>query len=555
MRNTIQNYGIKSILSRLNINKSVIYIVIICIMALLLSMKRITYEGAVSMHGDPPRHMMNGVFFYDLIRDFPLTNPLEYALQYFARYPALSLGHHPMLLGVAEVPFYTVFGVSVFSARLTIVFFMVLAGIMWFLLIRMIYDENIAFFSSSILITTPFVVASSRIVMTEVPTLALIIVAAYFFCKYCELHNKGYAFAFIITFILSVFTKQLAIFMLPVFIFCFFMTKGVRILFTKKAIIFCIIFTLLLLPLIFISLKYSQMTIVWISRMISSDIELSRFYDPFIQIWRNLLTLPVLIFSLFSICLSIFLRDKRVLLFVLWIICFWLLITFLGVRDARYNIYWIPPFCLFAATARNIFRYRLWKIIFSLILTVVIGYQFVVAYHKEPAFAEGYEQAAKYVVENPKGESVLFMSKVDTGYFVFFVRKHDLHKNMIVLRADKLLVTSSMSYIVEERITTRNEIYEIIEDFGVSYVVIEESEFESLPLKWLKEEVKSQKFILHKRIPIRSTDFRLQDLAVNIYEYKGYTPPKPGKLLYMNIPLMNDSISIEFDDLLHKTIQ
>jgi hypothetical protein len=179
----------------------------------------------------------------------------------------------------------------------------------------------------------------------------------------------------------------------------------------------------------------------------------------------------------------------------------------------------------------------------------------VVAYHKEPAFAEGYEQAAKYVVENPKGESVLFMSKVDTGYFVFFVRKHDLHKNMIVLRADKLLVTSSMSYIVEERITTRNEIYEIIEDFGVSYVVIEESEFESLPLKWLKEEVKSQKFILHKRIPIRSTDFRLQDLAVNIYEYKGYTPPKPGKLLYMNIPLMNDSISIEFDDLLHKTIQ
>ena len=522
---------------------------------MLLSTKGITHEGTVSLHGDPPRHMMNGVFFYDLIRDFPLTNPIEYTLQYFARYPALSLGHHPLFLGVAEVPSYAIFGISVFSARLTIVLFMVLAGIMWFLLIRMIYDEDVAFLSSLLFITTPFVVKYSQVVMTEIPTLALIIVTTYFFYKYCELHKKRYAFAFIITFILSVFSKPLAIFILPVFLFYFIMTKDIRTIFTKKGLIFCIIITLLLVPLIIITLKYSQMTVVWINRMIFSDIELNRFYDSIILIWRNLLTLPILVFSLFSICLSIYLRDKRVLIFVLWIICFWLLITFLGVKKARYSIYWIPPFCLFAATAINIFRYRLWKIMLSLILTVVIGYQFVVAYHKEPTFADGYEQAAKYVVDNPKGESVLFMSKVDTGYFVFFVRKHDPHKNMIVLRADKLLVTSDMSYIVEDRITTRDEIYEILEDFGTGYVVIEESEFESSPLKWLKEEVKSHRFILRKRIPICSTNYRLQDVALAIYEYKGYTPSKQGKILHMNIPLMNDSITVKFDDLLHKNIQ
>ena len=33
-------------------------------------------------------------------------------------------------------------------------------------------------------------------------------------------------------------------------------------------------------------------------------------------------------------------------------------------------------------------------------------------------------------------------SNVDTGYFVFFTRKHDPHQDLIVLRADKLLVTS-----------------------------------------------------------------------------------------------------------------
>ena len=123
--------------------------------------------------------MMNGVYFYDPIKDLPLTNPIEYTLQYFARYPALSFGHHPLLLGVAEVPFYTIFGVSVFSARLTIVFFMALAGTMWFLLIRAIYDENVTFLSS-LFITTPFIADFSRVVMTEIPTLALIIVATYY---------------------------------------------------------------------------------------------------------------------------------------------------------------------------------------------------------------------------------------------------------------------------------------------------------------------------------------------------------------------------------------
>ncbi len=107
--------------------KSVIYIAILCTVAILLSTKGITDEGTVSLNGDSPRHMMNGVYFFDLIRDFPFSNPIEYTLQYFARYPALSLGHHPFLLGVAEAPFYAVFGISVFSARLTIVFFILLA--------------------------------------------------------------------------------------------------------------------------------------------------------------------------------------------------------------------------------------------------------------------------------------------------------------------------------------------------------------------------------------------------------------------------------------------
>ena len=179
----------------------------------------------------------------------------------------------------------------------------------------------------------------------------------------------------------------------------------------------------------------------------------------------------------------------------------------------------------------------------------------MVAFQSEPTYADGYEQAARYVVENRKGESVLFSSKVDTGYFIFFTRKHNPDKDLIVLRADKVLVTNEMSHIVEERITKREEIYAILKDYGIGYVVIEDKEYESPPLEWLREEAKSDNFILRKRIPMRSNNYKLQDVALAIYEYKGYTPPKHGKILHMNIPLMGDSITVKFDDLLNKDIR
>ena len=534
--------------------RSSIYIAIICIVIITLSMKGITDEGTVSLNGDMPRHMMNGVYFYDLIRNMPFTHFLEYTFEYYARYPALSLGHHPLLLGVAEVPFYALFGVSVFSARLTIIFFMIIAGLVWFLLIKEIYDKEVAFVSSLLFITTPFIVDYSRIVMCEVPTLALIIVTVYLFYKYCKLSKKRYAVAFIASFVLSLFSKQTAVFMVPLFLIYYLLTKDVRRLLTKKVIISCIIITLLILPLILVTLKFSQLNVGWIKETIFSNIGLNRLSDPLKTIWQNHFTFPVLILSLIGICLSIFKRDKRAIVFILWITCFYLMITLLGVQAPRYSIYWIPPFSLFAATVFNVFCFRLWKILFSIILIIIVTYQFTIVSQKELEYAKGYEEAARYVIDNRKGASVLFSSKVDTGYFIFFTRKLAPWKEMVILRADKLLVTSQMRTIIEERIAKREDIYEILQDFGTGYVVIEEKEYRSPPLRWLMEEVKSDKFILRKSIPMRSNNHRLNDVELGIYEYKGYTQPKRGKILRMNIPLMGDSISVKFDDLLHNRL-
>jgi hypothetical protein len=530
-----------------------IYISLLGFIILLLTTKGITDEGTISLQGDMPRYLMNGVYFLDFLKDWPLTHPLTYTYEYYARYPALSLGHHPVLVSAAEVPFYSLWGISVFSARMTIIAFLLLGTIAWFLLIRSIYDETTAFFSSLIFITLPYIVRYSRIVLSEIPALALILVTTYFFYRYIQSDKNKYAFAFAISFAVSLYAKQTAMFLFPVFLCYFCLTKGIKKLLTKEIILSCTIMALLIAPLIPITLKFSQTNVQW---MIPSDMG-SRFTWSYLlrylrDIINSQLTLPVSILGFTSLGILLYRKDKRVNFFVLWVVFYYIQITYTGVEGSRYAIYWIPVFCLFAALTRHFFSSHRWKTLISISLFAIIGYQFVAAFMLEPEYAKGYEEAAQYVVQNRKGESILYTANIDTGFFVFFVRKHNPNPNSIILLADKILATSRLKHIVKDHIEKREQIYDMLQDFGVGYVVIEDQPFRFPVLEWLREEVRSDQFILRKRIPVHSNNAMLQGVALYIYEYKGYIPPLPGKKLRINIPLMGDSIEISFDHLYHK---
>ena len=67
-----------------------IYLLVICLLASMLVGKNITDEEMISLNGDMPRYLMNGVYLLDVLRDLPFESFLEYSTAYFSRYPALS---------------------------------------------------------------------------------------------------------------------------------------------------------------------------------------------------------------------------------------------------------------------------------------------------------------------------------------------------------------------------------------------------------------------------------------------------------------------------------
>jgi hypothetical protein len=337
--------------------------------------------------------------------------------------------------------------------------------------------------------------------------------------------------------------------MVPVYFSYFLMTKGFKKLKSREVWLSIFIIVILTGPLVPLTLKFSrhnvdyvQYSAAYMTHSINNLI--MEFYYSFNCMWNAHSSYVTWILALISSLFFMFRRDKRAYLFIMWMVGLFLLFFFIGAPAPRHTIYYIPAICLLAVASVNLFKRRSLKVILSMLLILTAGYQLALAIQKEPAYSSGYEEAAKYIVKNNKGETVLYRGVYDTGYFIFFVRKQVPAHDFIVLRADKILATSNMMSIADDRIKKREEIYEGLKNYGIRYVVIEDTKSKSQSLEWLRDEVKTNRFKLLKEITIESNDARVQNVPLGIYEYIEYSPPKEGKVLRMNIPLIGGSIEV-----------
>ncbi len=551
-------------------------LIVIGLSVLTLSTKGLTNSGTFSLQGDMPRYLMNGVFFHDSIQDFPFSDPIQYVKEYYVRYPALTLGHHPLLPSLAEVPFFFLFGISVFSAKATTLAFVFLGIFAWFELVKTLYNSHIAFLSSLLFLTSPMIVEYSRVMMSEIPALALIIVATYWFFRYCKNERPHEAFGYVLCFVLACYAKQMVIFMFPIFFVYLGVTKGIRFLMKQQTIMSCLAIIILLIPLAVMTWTLSPANVSMVTQNIVKPLapqaeEVEKGKEGIFQsvgsyihwklistewlfyptvLWKKQVSVVPLVLSVGAVVMMVWRREKRSLYFFLWIMAMYGMVTFMGMRIPRLGIYWIPPVCLFAALSLEAVNSPVWRVVVALLLIGSVGYQFGVGYASEPEYAKGYEEAASYVVNHSKGASVLYSAKVDTGYFIFFVRKFDPEGRLVVLRADKVLSTSRLDRIVEEKISTPGELYDVLRDFGTCYVVLEEGHYTSPALNLLAEEVQSEQFIRKHTISIDSNNRRLQGVNLGIFEYRGCGPPNKNALVNFNIPLANLSIRLKFSDVI-----
>jgi len=528
-------------------------LIAICLVACFLGGRGLGDETALSLHGDPPKYLMNGAFMLDVIRDRPIGGIgtfLDYARHYYARYPALSLGHHPPLVSALEVPAFAIFGVSVRSARLVELVSLVAAVIGLFLFVEQLYDPLTGLIAGLLLATAPIVVWAAQAPLSEMPTLALVIWSAYFLQRFVATERRAALAAFTACAALSLYGKQLAIFVFPSYAIVAVHALGIRRLLRRDVVIAGLVMVVATLPLVPMTLMLSRATV---SYTLQGSTEAR---DPGLTVlWgalRDQLSMPVILLSAGGLVAALVRRDGKALPLVAWVASVGVWLVLAGHMDPpRHGIYWVPAFCALAASTVPIARHRLVSVSIVVAMLAAAGAQAAAARAVPASHAGGYEEAARFVLASKPGPTVLFSGDVDTGYFTFFVRKHDPDRRLVVLRSDKVLTTSYIGEVsVAERVSDVPGIYEVLHRFGVRYVVIEDAPSKSRVLEWLRQETRSPRFAERWRQPIVTTDRRLRGASLAVYELLDARAPDADAVLSMDLLTIGSSMSVKLSDLM-----
>jgi hypothetical protein len=531
-----------------------------CTTGLIIASAGMADERYTSMIGDMARYLMDGVFFRDLLFDRPFADPsqlLEYTRLYYARYPALSLGHHPVLLPLMEAPLFALFGISVSTARIVPLGSLLVGTVFLLLLVNRRYGSLAAFTAALLFVTSPTIVLTTRTVMAEMPGIALVVAGVYFLWRFCETDRRAALISFAIAFVLSVYARPMTILVAPALAAVLLLSLPVRRLLRRDVLVTLAAVAILAAPALAVPLLLSSSNAGGVMTAMHLEAR-ATFRSLLLSALGPQLAWPVLAVAVAAALRGLLRRDRFAVVLVVWVGGVVPALMFFGgsvIDGPRYTLYWVPALCALAGSSLAGWRSRLVPTVLLGVLATGLVLQINQRNINRADHASGYEEAAQFVLASDPGATVMFSGDVDTGYFTFFVRKHDPSRRLVVLRADKILTTSKMARpSVEDRIARPEEIYETLREFGTRYVVIEDQPSQSRVLEWLRQELRSPRFVERRRIPLRANDVRLRGTSLAIYEFLDSSNPDPGATLSIHLPVVGQSLDIALQDLIDRKL-
>ncbi len=128
-------------------------------------------NDGIWFQGDSPRHALNAAFFSDLLKE-GIWTPIEYAHQYYVRYPAITPQRYPPLFYLLLAGGFSTFGVSGFLAKSFVQIFALMLGVYTLLGLRR-WVSSAAGLVAGLVFLMPGMMIWSGAVMLNVPALAL----------------------------------------------------------------------------------------------------------------------------------------------------------------------------------------------------------------------------------------------------------------------------------------------------------------------------------------------------------------------------------------------
>lgn len=471
---------------------------------------------------DESRHAMNGVLIHDYLRT--LGSPGKFAYSFYARFPALSLGYHPPFFPFVEAIVYSAFGVSVNSARLTVMLFAVGGSICFYRWLKSVFGYPTALLSSAALWTAPVVVKWSQAIMLDVPAMSLMIGSLAFFAAYLRSGKYRLLLTATVVAALAASTRQPAGITIVLIALGLAIHEGFRAFTRLKIVAAFLLFTVLLLPTVFLTMKFGMVNldsnVAGEAAFPLLSVENWTYYPCQIP---GHIGWPMTVLAALGVVTALFRREyAKFSLPLLWIGLNYVVFSLIGFKSPRLGMLWCPALAIFAGVGgiRSLNALRV-RPAYALIPGLVFfGWQKHVSCRPELA---GFGPVAAFVDDNYHGSTVLY-DGYQNGNFIFEMRRRDPRRKRIVLRASKSLYATRImqQFGTKNFVANSDEIVAFLSRHRTGLVVVERENVLDHPVPRLLRETIARNPDLFQLVGyfLLKTDSEFLDRASPILVYK-----------------------------------
>ncbi len=537
---------------------------------------------------DAPNHLFDGVFLLEFFRAQPQEAARQWAEQFYLRHPILGIiVYYPPGFALIEAGIFSILGVSVFAARLTVLLFALGATQLVYSLGRRWFDRATGLFAALLLVTCPHGRLWLADVMLEWPATFWILAALYAYQKDRDTLRSWWALAMGAAVVMAFMTKQTAGFILPVILLHALiedarasreLLNGVRISESSDSPSRRI--AIRRLP----ARSYFARPALWVSLCVTGAIiaAYTAFARPYTALPAQLLRpdldfsgmahwpaeilgwplLPIALLGLVTLLIGSW-RGPRGLI-LLWFVVWTGFSLCIAAKEPRYFFFSIAPLCL--AAPRFLLRARrnddassdrplAWRTDGPrlVLLTLLVVIQAGLSLQKDTGPLPDYTSAVAALAERPDADVVLVDAVRDGQFILDAYRNPSTRERIIPLRASKVLYARAAreKYNYQQFVNNPGELVDLFDRYGIRYVVIESQlpdtpyrDADPPPRRMLRELLATNpRFKLIARQPLGCNDPAWRDVELRVYAYPD-CPPRETDTIKLSFPAMNREIEL-----------
>jgi hypothetical protein len=495
---------------------------------------------------DAPRHALNGVFVKDFVTAAPWHDPKIWAINYYLKYPALTILFYPPLFYCFEAIVFAIFGVSQLAAQAAVSLFTVVLGAATYGFTRLYFPRWSALGASLLMIGGPEIAFWGRQVMLDVPAYAAVVAGIYCYVRYLRSERPLYLYLTLLAILAAIYIKLTAAFIVPVLAVHLVSIVERRVFRDRHILLAAILGLVGLIPVIVMTIKFGGVNVQSVAGR-STDLPRTSiaawlFYAKAIPAYLGYVGTALAVCGLVLVLRG---RTAPLEARVAWLLLGWLAFGYLffsaiEVREPRHGMMIAFPLvvCAVLALDRALPQWAAPAAIASLGIGTLL---YSLVFYPPPRI-EGYAQVADFVANQAPKNGVILFSGYRDGNFVFALRTHQERRDLSTIRADKLLLRVAVERVrgIGEANLDQREIAQALRDYGVNLVVAQPDFWTDLrEMARLYAVLHTAEFVRVARFPITGTTAHT-DHEIEIYR-PTYKVEPPLRALHLDMPIIGQS--------------